>query len=141
MRRREPLAYARDDTALRGIGPIALGDSYTAAVRRSRGLAHPADHDRHWSKLGVLQCSRGATSGNIIRPTAGVILWASVMLANSLRLDSGDIDLIDSLESLPLPPLTICAGEIIAPGIGDRALFHFSIIVMALIAAPEHRRI
>jgi hypothetical protein len=65
-------------------------------------------------------------------------MWASVMLANSLRFDfRGDIDLIDSLKALPLPPMTICTGEIIAPAL-VMSVFHAAIIGMALIAAPQH---
>jgi hypothetical protein len=60
------------------------------------------------------------------------------MIANSLRFDfRGDIDLIDSLKALPLSPLTICAGEIVAPAV-VMSIFHFAIIGMALIASPQH---
>ncbi|CAN5663314.1 putative ABC exporter domain-containing protein [soil metagenome] len=119
---------------LGGIGPIAWRQM-TSALRQSRGLL---------TLLAMIGIGAGIfvfsqrEAGNTIRPTAGVIMWASVMLANSLRFDfRGDIDLIDALKALPLPPMTICAGEIVAPAL-VMSVFHFSIIGMALIAAPQH---
>lgn len=119
---------------LGGIGPIAWRQ-LTTAVRQSRGLLTLLVMIGIGAGIFVFTQRDG---GNSIRPTFGVIMWASVMLANSLRFDfRGDIDLIDSLKALPLAPLTICAGEIIAPAL-VMSLFHFSIIVMAMIAAPQH---
>ena len=84
-----------------GVGPIAWRQ-LTTALRQSRGLL---------TLLVMIGIGAGIfvfsqrEEGNTIRPTFGVIMWASVMLANSLRFDfRGDIDLIDSLKSLPLAP-------------------------------------
>jgi hypothetical protein len=117
-----------------GVGPIAWRQ-LTTALRQSRGLL---------TLLVMIGIGAGIfvfsqrESGDSIRPTFSVIMWASIMLANSLRFDfRGDIDLIDTLKSLPLPPVTICAGEIVAPAI-VMSIFHFAIIAMALAAAPQH---
>src|SRR5688572_1356071 len=117
-----------------GAGPIAWRQ-LTTALRQSRGLL---------TLLVMIGIGAGIfvfsqrEAGNTIRPTFGVIMWASIMLANSLRFDfRGDVDLIDSLKALPLPPLTICAGEIVAPAV-VMSIFHFTIIGMAFVASPQH---
>jgi hypothetical protein len=120
---------------LGGAGTIAWRQ-LTTAIRTSRGLL---------TLLVMVSLGAGIfvfTQREHERPlhaVAGVIMWASIMLANSLRLDfRGDVDLIDAIKALPLSPMTVCAGELVAPSI-LMTMFHLAVVGMAMIALPEDK--
>jgi hypothetical protein len=119
---------------LGGIGTIAWRQ-LTTAIRTSRGLL---------TLLVMIGFGAGIfvfTQRESERPLQGVIgvvTWASIMLANSLRLDfRGDVDLIDVLKALPLAASMVCAGELVAPTL-LMTMFHLTVIAMAMVALPEH---
>ncbi len=96
---------------LAGAGPIAWRQ-LTTALRQSRSLlilltffclvAGPAAY------AGGFQANAGAA--------AGITLWLTVVLANSLQFDfRGDVDHIDALKALPLSATAVAAGQLVAP--------------------------
>lgn len=117
---------------LGGIGPIAWRQ-LTTAVRQSRGLLTLLVIIGIGA--GIFAYTQRDKDGTALHSIGGVLLWASVMLSNTLRLDfRGDVDLIDSLKALPIAPIAVCAAEIVAPAL-LMTTFHLSVIAMAAFAA------
>ena len=53
---------------------------------------------------------------DIAQPLIGLLAWATVLLTQLLKFDfRGDLDHIDQLKALPLPPSAIAIGQIVVP--------------------------
>jgi hypothetical protein len=97
---------------LGGAGPIAWRQ-LTTALRQSRSLLILL-------LLISLAAAPGMYAGGITLTSpgalAGVVLWMSFMLANTLRFDfRGDVDHMDVLKALPIAPSGVVVAQLVAP--------------------------
>ncbi|MDP9174425.1 MAG: putative ABC exporter domain-containing protein [Planctomycetota bacterium] len=98
---------------LAGVGPIAWRQ-LTTAIRSSRGLL---------LLIGIIVFSAGAmiweNRGEVassLGPFVGLIVWVNVVVVSMLKFDFRDeLDRLDFLRSLPISPLAVAAGELVAP--------------------------
>jgi hypothetical protein len=95
-----------------GAGPIAWRQ-LTTALRQSRSLLILL--------LLISLAAAPAMYAGGIKPVspnalAGMALWLSFMLANTLRFDfRGDVDHIDVLKALPVAPAAVVVAQLVAP--------------------------
>ncbi len=97
--------------------PFARGPGTTARSRAgapaSGAVSGPTD------TVAVIVGPLFATalkSADIAQPLLAVIAWLTVLLSGLLKFDfRGDLDHIDQLKSLPLPPSAIAVGQLVVP--------------------------
>jgi hypothetical protein len=118
---------------LGGAGPIAWRQ-LTHAHRASRSLI---------VVLLVLAASVGPVlivsakqrdPSAVAVPVLAAVAWMSVLLASVLRFDfRADLDAMDTLKSLPLSPLAVTAGQLVAPTL-VMTLIHWVVVAATLVA-------
>jgi len=122
---------------LAGAGPTGWRQ-LTSALRSSRGMLF---------LLFILAISVGPllVAARNQAQAAGLVLglaaWTTVIMAGTMRFDfRGDLDQMDLLKSLPLPPAAVAAGELFAPVL-IMTFAHEALIVAAAFRLRSHREI
>lgn len=118
-----------------GAGPIAWRQLVTA-LRASRGMLLILII----LAMGIVPVLVGAgKNSDAAGVTIGLAFWLTVIIANMLHLDfRGDLDQIETLKALPLSPLAVAAGQLVAPTLVMSAL-HLGIFVTGAVVIPTGR--
>jgi len=122
---------------LGGVGPI-VWRQITGAARSSKGLLFLL------LILAVGAAPLFFTAGRQIEQFATtfttVAVWITLLVSTMLKFDfRGDLDLMDTLKSLPLHPWAVAAGQLIAPAM-LMAVTHLALLGIAAKVAPGHGR-
>jgi hypothetical protein len=120
---------------LGGAGPI-FWRQITGAARSSKGLLFLL------LILAVgaapLAYSTGRQTHQFIGAFATVAIWMTLLVSTMLKFDfRGDLDLMDTLKSLPLRPWALAAGQLLAPTLLLSAT-HFALLAVAAHLVPHH---
>jgi hypothetical protein len=76
---------------------------------------------------------------DVSQPLLAVLAWLTVLLSGLLKFDfRGDLDHIDALKALPLPPSTIAIGQLVVPTVILSAA-HILLLVGVAAAATTNR--
>jgi hypothetical protein len=120
---------------LGGAGPI-VWRQITGAARSSKGLLFLL------LILAVgaapLAYSTGRQTHQFVWTFATVAIWMTLLVSTMLKFDfRGDLDLMDTLKSLPLRPWALAAGQLLAPALLLSAT-HFCLLAVAVHLVPHH---
>jgi hypothetical protein len=120
---------------LGGVGPI-IWRQITGAARSSKGLLFLL------LILAVgstpLFYSVGPRTRQFATTFATVAVWLTLLVSTMLKFDfRGDLDLMDTLKSLPIHPWAVAAGQLIAPSL-LMAITHLALLAIAAKLSPGH---
>ena len=77
-------------------------------------------------------------SADIAQPLLALIAWGTVLLSSLLKFDfRGDLDHIDQLKSLPLPPSAIAFGQLVVPTVILSAAHILLLLCVGLITGTK----